>query len=393
MRRGDESHVVSVSRFATPMALGGMRRQFGAFCSAALVVAHLLSLGCGGRVTLATDLDANGSGSAMGRPNSPDGAGEGPSGGPSGPSGAGGPKGTDATTHPSCQGVAAICGPDESSDCCSSSVIPGGTFLRSYDGVNYTDQGYPATLSAFRLDTYEITVGRFREFVEAGYGTSANPPAHGSGANPNNPQDQGWESRWSSMLAPNTGALTSQIKCDPTYQASHEAWTDSPSSNESKPINCISWFEAFAFCVWDGGRLPSEAEWNYAASAGNEQRVYPWSNPPDSTTIQAGLAVYCSSEPGSCDLLRNVGTASPRGDGKWGHADLSGSVWEWARDWFDALPVNPCKDCAQLTGSSSRVVRGGCFTSDASGLFASARGNCRPSSRNSAIGGRCARSP
>ena len=71
------------------------------------------------------------------------------------------------------------CGASGTDDCCASPLVPGGTFNRD------NDPNYPATVSDFRLDKYEITVGRFRAFVNAGMGTQANPPAAGSDANPN----------------------------------------------------------------------------------------------------------------------------------------------------------------------------------------------------------------
>ena len=98
------------------------------------------------------------------------------------------------------------------------SVVPGGTFYRSYDNVTYTDKGYPATVSDFRLDLYEVTVGRFRKFV-AGY--PGNMPAAGAGKNPNNPSDPGWDAAWnavsdagSPVMPADHAALVSAIKCD-----------------------------------------------------------------------------------------------------------------------------------------------------------------------------------
>jgi sulfatase modifying factor 1 len=172
----------------------------------------------------------------------------------------GGAGGTWGGTAPSCSGLAATCGPVGTDDCCKSLLVPGGTFNRSYDGVDFKDPNYPATVSDFYLDKYEITVGRFRQFVKAGMGTQASPPAAGAGAHPRI-TGSGWDSTWNTNLPATTAALTTNLKCSTT-------WTDTAGSNESKPVNCLEWYAAFAFCVWDGGRLATEAEWNYAASAG-----------------------------------------------------------------------------------------------------------------------------
>ena len=226
--------------------------------------------------------------------------------------------------------------------------------------MDFTDPNYPATVADFYLDKYEITVGRFRRFVNAGMGTQASPPAAGAGAHPGI-AGSGWDSTWNTNLPADTASLKAAMKCDATYQT----WTDTAGSNESKPVNCLDWYTAFAFCAWDGGRLPTEAEWNYAASGGSEQRYYPWSSPATSTTIDDSYAVYCG---GSCSGTQNVGSKSPKGDGKWGQSDLAGNVWEWTLDWYASPYPMPCNNCADLTAASYRVFRGGSFDYDASYL-------------------------
>ena len=294
---------------------------------------------------------------------------------------------TDSGTRPSCSGLAATCGPSGNEICCTSLPVPGGTFYRGYDGVDFTDKSFPATVADFYLDKYEITVGRFRAFVNAGMGTQANPPAAGTGANPLI-TGSGWDSTWSSYLPADTASLKAAMKCD----SAHQTWTDTAGSNESQPVNCLDWYTAFAFCAWDGGRLPTEAEWNYAASGGSEQRYYPWSSPPTSTTIDDSYAVYCG---GTCSI-QNVGSKSPNGDGKWGQADLAGNLGEWILDWYWSSYPTPCDNCAALTsplGSANlgRINLGGGDDGPASDLRSSERVVGHPGLRGSGLGVRCAR--
>ncbi|WP_437908844.1 SUMF1/EgtB/PvdO family nonheme iron enzyme [Sorangium sp. So ce327] len=183
----------------------------------------------------------------------------------------------------SCQGgdapgTGVSCGPDGDADCCAADVVPGGTFYRS------NDESYPATVSDFRLDRYEVTVGRFRAFVEALKGTRRDPPALGAGERPG-VTDSGWQFDWTSSLTANTEQLKAQLECQyyPTRTAER-------GPNEHRPMHCVTWYEAFAFCAWDGGYLPTEAEWNYAVAGGEEQRVYlsnPRGRPAKRTTKSA----------------------------------------------------------------------------------------------------------
>ncbi|HSQ67883.1 MAG TPA: SUMF1/EgtB/PvdO family nonheme iron enzyme [Polyangiaceae bacterium] len=289
----------------------------------------------------------------------------------------------DAATPPSCEGLAHTCGPN-AADCCGSPKVTGGTFSRSYDGVDggsYVDPQYAATVADFRLDTYAVTVGRFRSFV-AGY--PADLPTSGAGKNPNNPADPGWNAAWNATMPATATDLKAALLCDATYQT----WTDTPGSSESKAIDCVTWYEAFAFCIWDSGRLPTEAEWNYAAAGGSEQRAYPWSSPPTSTTLSASYAVYSTTSG-----IATVGSKSPQGDGKWGQADLAGNVWQWTLDWYATPYGMPCANCADLTAATDRVVRGGSYSAASWGLLTSFRNHGTPATRYNDVGFRCARTP
>lgn len=285
---------------------------------------------------------------------------------------------------PSCAGLGATCGPSGGEDCCAWGAVDGGTFNRS------NDPAYPASVSDFVLDRFEITVGRFRKFVAAYPGSK---PAAGAGAHPLI-AGSGWDAAWDASLPADRVALIAAVKCSSTSQT----WTDAPGANENLPMNCITWYAAFAFCAWDGGRLPTEAEWNYAAAGGREQREYPWSVPASSTTIDGTYAIYhClgdGSAAGSCAFsdIGVVGSRSPKGDGLWGQADLAGSMWEWTLDRHGNYP-NPCNDCADEQSASYRVVRGGGWYYGASSLLSASRYFFGPSGRDSDIGARCARTP
>lgn len=298
----------------------------------------------------------------------------------------------------SCVALPYTCGANRNDSCCDSLEVPAGTYFRSYDVANDAssgDRSAPAMISAFRLDKYEVTVGRFRAFVAAGGGTRAAPPAVGAGMHPNLP-GSGWEASWNANLVPDTASLVAALKGGAASPAcnTRRTWMDEPSQFENWPINCITWYEAMAFCVWDGGFLPTEAEWNYAAAGGDEQRAYPWSNPAASLVIDVSHASYSCREPG-CNVITAVGT-KPAGDGRWGQSDLLGNVFEWTLDWW-GLYTNPCTDCANLTPSAYRQSRGGSYddlTVPTDSLRTGYRNDRDPPDvRNQRSGVRCARAP
>ncbi len=293
--------------------------------------------------------------------------------------------------------------------CCTSPEVTSGTFYRTYVNGGSTPAGEanPATVSAFRLDKYDVTVGRFRQFVNAWNGGSGYTPPAGSGKhahlnggrgliNSAAPLDAGtqYEPGWVPSDSSNIAPTNANLACDSTYQT----WNNGP---DNLPINCVNWWEAYAFCIWDGGFLPSEAEWEYAAAAASEQREYPWgSTTPGTACPGTGCqyAIFNCDYPagtGNCTGVANiaaVGTAT-LGVGLWGQLDLAGELWQWTLD-SSAAYVNPCSDCGYLTAGSDRAPRGGdFFDTSTSFLLPPARSHQPPSTRSYGMGFRCARTP
>jgi formylglycine-generating enzyme required for sulfatase activity len=235
------------------------------------------------------------------------------------------------------------------------------------------------TVVDFYLDRFEVTVGRFRHFVEQYDGT---PPASGAAAHPLI-AGSGWDAAWDGNLPSTQAGLISNLKCLSGYHT----WTDSAVSNETYPISCVNWYVAFAFCAWDGGRLPTEAEWEYASAGGSENRLYPWGQEAPSATY----ANFSGTDP-----FLNVGS-HPAGASRWGHHDLAGSMVEWVLDWYDpswySVGGSSCANCANVNPSSYVVWRGGSWGGSPSALRAAYRGAISPAVRSEYGGFRCARTP
>jgi formylglycine-generating enzyme required for sulfatase activity len=202
--------------------------------------------------------------------------------------------------------------------------------------------------------------------------------------------ERGWDAaNWNNDVAPTNADLA----CNPYFAT----WTSTVGSQENLPINCVNWYEAYAFCIWDGGFLPSEAEWEYAAAGGSEQREYPWGSTDPGTGNQ--YAIHGDGT-GGCDYpstsvclgvanIAPVGTAT-LGAGLWGQLDLAGEVTEWNLDTWD-LYVDPCTDCANFTQAGEQASRGSDF--HASIPPAPARADGFALGRDPFAGVRCSRAP
>lgn len=161
-------------------------------------------------------------------------------------------------------------------------------------------------------------------------------------------------------------------------------------------MTCASWAEAYAFCIWDGGFLPSEAEWEYVAAGGSQELEYPWgSAPPGTSNMYAIYGCYYPSSAGTCSGVANIAPvgSAPLGAGLFGNLDIVGNVSEWTLDYYTASYVDPCVDCSYLTSTTTRVVRGGLYSSGSTHLEPPWRNSTGTGSRNGGIGFRCARSP
>lgn len=283
---------------------------------------------------------------------------------------------------PSCDGSSPVSCDGES--CCQQEAV-------DTSEVMLVAANAGVSLSPFALDKFEVTVGRFRKFVtEYNDWRQSGNPAAGAGAHPHT-EGSGWNTdpTWEVQLAGAAAVLRVGLNCNATQQT----WTDEPGVNENKPINCINWFEALAFCAWDEGRLPTEAEWQYAAVGGAQGRTFAWGNTPlmDSFATYgcrfAGTASTCS-----VDDIPEVGS-KPDGNGRFGHADLVGSIYEWTLDWFANYPEALRDDYAKTDTGTGRMLRGGAWNSTTEQIL---RSNDRsfhpaPTFRDPRTGLRCAR--
>jgi len=224
--------------------------------------------------------------------------------------------------------------------------IPGGSFnMGSNDGYPNEKPVHRVTVPTFEMTKTQVTVEQYKACVDAGVCT-----------------------------APNSGG-----SCN---------WGQSDRGKH--PINCVDWHQAQAYAKWAGGRLPTEAEWEYAARSGGRDWKYPWGN--ENATCERAVI----SEGGDgCGRDSTWPVCSkPKGNTTQGLCDMAGNVWEWVQDWYhDSYNGAPTDGSAwERPTGSFRVFRGGSWCGVARFVRAADRQYVVPGYRCAYLGLRLARS-
>jgi formylglycine-generating enzyme required for sulfatase activity len=227
--------------------------------------------------------------------------------------------------------------------------VPGATFKLSEQGKGGKGN-HSVKLNSFWIDQTEITNSHYEKCVAAG-----------------------------ECLSPTTCAWG-----EPTY--------DVPSYS-NHPVICVTWQMAKSYCEWAGARLPTEAEWDYAAR-GPKRFIYTWGD-----TFDSGFVNFCDANCPKADSQwqnANDGYArtSPVGsylDGaSWcGTLDMNGNVWEWIFDWYAPYSADYQENPTGPNIGNERVIRGGSWYDNPDFLRADHRHPFDPNDYNHLIGFRC----
>ena len=231
-------------------------------------------------------------------------------------------------------------------------LIPAGEFLMG-TSLSNRDGGrdeYPERqifLNAFYMDTFEVTNGRYLEFIKA---TGHRLPEH--------PRDKKL-TLWQGATVPETF--------------------------REHPVVNADWHDAEAYCTWAGRRLPTEAEWERAAR-GTTGRRFPWGDMEPTRTLANYLNQWRNG-----GGLEPVGS-HPQGASQEGVQDLQGNVWEWVDDWYDphSYEKGPVRNPKGPSQGTRKVIRGSGWESEAPLLRSAHRLSSDPRNRNHSLGFRCA---
>jgi formylglycine-generating enzyme required for sulfatase activity len=234
-------------------------------------------------------------------------------------------------------------------------------------------------VDGFRMAAHAVTNADFARFVAAtGYGTTA--------------EREGWSFVFAGLLPDDFAPTRAVVEAPWWRQVEGATWLhpEGPASHldgrSDHPVVHVSWIDAREFCRWAGGRLPSEAEWEYAARGGLEQRRYPWGDeltPGGEHRMNVFQGRFPETDTGEDGF---AGTApvtafAPNGFGLY---NATGNVWEWTADRFG--PGRP----------GQRVTRGGSYLCHESYCWryrCAARSGNTPDSSAGNIGFRMAAEP
>jgi len=235
-------------------------------------------------------------------------------------------------------------------------LIPGGKFFMGTDStksvLQYANPAHQVEVASFCIDRTEVTLGAYRVCSERGECKRAFRESEW-------PQGKADETQWM-----NERAATSPL-CNENFE-----------DHDEHPVNCVTWFQAQAFCEWRGATLPTEPQWEFAAR-GSDGRVYSWGDAPPDSEHMNGCGAECLAWREAAKLPAGqpslypeddgfVGTAPvgsfPQGRSQAGLLDMAGNVFEWTADEHRPYadrdkPVPPDHVVA------SRVIRGGAFNS------------------------------
>lgn len=275
-------------------------------------------------------------------------------------------------------------------------ALPGGAFAMGAEDA----EGFPADgegpvrevrLSPFRIDAFAVSNARFAAFVaDTGHVTDA--------------ERFGWSFVYAGFLPAALRRRARRVPETPWWCGTPGATWRHPEGTgstlegrEHHPVVHVSWADAAAFCAWAGGRLPTEAEWEYAARGGLTGARYPWGD-----ELTPGGEHRCNIWQGSFPH-KNTGEDGYRGTAPvdayqpngYGLHNVAGNVWEWCADWFSAdwHRTGPRRDPRGPAHGSARALRGGsymCHASYCNRYRVAARSSNTPDSSGGNVGFRCA---
>jgi formylglycine-generating enzyme len=276
--------------------------------------------------------------------------------------------------------------------------LSGGEFLMGTDGsYGFAADGegpaHPVRLAPFHIDVTTVTNEQFNEFVNAtSYRTDS--------------ERFGWSFVFCGHLTPAQQAASTQRVAGSEWWCRVEGATwrhpEGPGSNIKKrwnhPVVNVSWNDAAAYAKWAGKRLPTEAEWEYAARGGLVQRKFPWGDdlePEGRHAMNVWQGTFPSHNTEADGHYGPAPARSYKANG-YGLYQMTGNVWEWCWDWFapDYYRRSPLQDPTGPERGDRRVMRGGsylCHASYCNRYRTDARSSNTPDSATTNLGFRCVR--